>query len=120
MSDSNFSLAVIEKEKRDKDFAQYFIGLLALFSLVTFISYARRNLLKFKIEPDENQQFTSFPSNDHPVIVNGLIYRELTLGPTGGGVLSTLFELASLNKLEIEVIEVGKWFKSKRLKITIL
>jgi len=119
VTDSNFSLAAIEKEKRDKDLAQYFIGLLALFSLVTFIGYARRNLTKFKIEPDENQQFTSFPSNDHPVIVNGLIYRELTLGPTGGGVLSTLFELASLNKLKIEVIEVGKWFKSKRLKITI-
>ena len=119
VSDSNFSLAAIEKEKRDRDLAQYFIGLLALFSLVIFISYARRNLLKFKIEPDKNQQFTSFPSNDHPVIVNGLIYRELTLGPTGGGVLSTLFELASLNKLKIEVVEVGKWFKSKRLKITI-
>ena len=119
MTDSNFSLAAIEKEKRDKDLAQYFIGLLALFSLITFISYARRNLTKFKIKPDENQQFTSFPSNDHPVIVNGLIYRELTLGPTGGGVLSTLFELASLNKLKIEVVEVGKWFKSKRLKITI-
>ena len=119
VTDSNFSLAAIEKKKRDKDLAQYFIGLLALFSLATFISYARRNLLKFKIEPDENLQFTSFPSNDHPVIVNGLIYRELTLGPTGGGVLSTLFELASLNKLKIEVVEVGKWFKSKRLKITI-
>ena len=119
VTDSNFSLATIEKEKRDRDLAQYFIGLLALFSLVTFISYARRNLTKFKIEADENQQFTSFPSNDHPVIVNGLIYRELTLGPTGGGVLSTLFELASLNKLKIEVVEVGKWFKSKRLKITI-
>ena len=119
VTDSNFSLAAIEKKKRDRDLAQYFIGLLALFSLVTFISYARRNLTKFKIEPDENQQFTSFPSNDHPVIVNGLFYRELTLGPTGGGVLSTLFELASLNKLKIEVIEVGKWFKSKRLKITI-
>ena len=119
VTDSNFSLAAIEKEKRDKDLAQYFIGLLALFSSVTFISYARRNLTKFKIEADKNQQFTSFPSNDHPVIVNGLIYRELTLGPTGGGVLSTLFELASLNKLKIEVVEVGKWFKSKRLKITI-
>ena len=119
VTDLNFSLAAIEKKRRDKDLAQYFIGLLALFSLATFISYARRNLLKFKIEPDENLQFTSFPSNDHPVIVNGLIYRELTLGPTGGGVLSTLFELASLNKLKIEVVEVGKWFKSKRLKITI-
>lgn len=119
VNNENFSLAAIEKKKRDKDLAQYFIGLLALFSLVTFISYARRNLIKFKIKTDENQQFTSFPSNDHPVIVNGLIYRELTLGPTGGGVLSTLFELASLNKLKIEVVEVGKWFKSKRLKITI-
>lgn len=119
VTDLNFSLAAIEKKRRDKDLAQYLIGLLALFSLVTFISYARRNLLKFKVEPDKNQQFTSFPSNDHPVIVNGLIYRELTLGPTGGGVLSTLFELASLNKLKIEVVEVGRWFKSKRLKITI-
>jgi len=30
-----------------------------------------------------------------------------------------LFELASLKKLSIEVIEKGKWFKSKRLKVTV-
>ena len=49
-----------------------------------------------------------------------MIYRELTLGPTGSGILSTLFELGSLKKLSIEVIEKGKWiFKSKRLKVTI-
>ena len=87
--------------------------------MVTFISYYRRNLKKFKIDIDENQQFTSFPSDHHPVVINGLIYRELTLGPTGYGILSTLFELASLKKLSIEVIEKGKWFKSKRLKVTV-
>ena len=87
--------------------------------MVSFISYYRRNLKKFKIDIDENQQFTSFPSDHHPVVINGLIYRELTLGPTGYGILSTLFELASLKKLSIEVIEKGKWFKSKRLKVTV-
>ena len=74
---------------------------------------------KFKLDIDENQQFNSFPSDHHPVVINGLIYRELTLGPTGYGILSTLFELASLKKLSIEVIEKGKWFKSKRLKVTV-
>ena len=68
---------------------------------------------------DENHAFTSFPSDDHPAIINGLIYRELTLGPTGGGVLSTLFELASLKKIYIEAIGENKWFKSKKLKVTI-
>ena len=120
INNDTFSLAAFERNKRDKNLAQYFIGFLGLFSLFTFIGYARKNLTKFKLDIDENQQFTSFPSSDHPVIINGLIYREFTLGPTGGGVLSTLFELASLNKLKIEVIEKGKWFKSKRLKITII
>ena len=119
MNDENFSLAKLEEKKRNKELVQYFIGFLALFSMVSFISYYRRNLKKFKIDIDENQQFTSFPSDHHPVVINGLIYRELTLGPTGYGILSTLFELASLKKLSIEVIEKGKWFKSKRLKVTV-
>ena len=119
INDENFSLAALEKQKRNKELVQYFIGFLVLFSLVSFISYYRRNLKKFKLDIDENHQFTSFPSNHHPVVINGLIYRELTLGPTGYGILSTLFELASLKKLSIEVIEKGKWFKSKRLKVTV-
>ena len=119
MNDENFSLANLEEKKRNKELVQYFIGFLALFSMVSFISYYRRNLKKFKLEIDENQQFTSFPSDHHPVVINGLIYRELTLGPTGYGILSTLFELASLKKLSIEVIEKGKWFKSKRLKVIV-
>ena len=109
----------MEEQKRNKELVQYFIGFLALFSMVSFISYYRRNLKKFKLDVDENQQFNSFPSDHHPVVINGLIYRELTLGPTGGGILATLFELASLKKLSIEVIEKGKWFKSKRLKVTV-
>ena len=104
----------LEEKKRNKELVQYFIGFLALFSIVSFISYYRRNLKKFKLDIDENQQFTSFPSDHHPVVINGLIYRELTLGPTGSGILSTLFELGSLKKISIEVIEKGKWFKSKR------
>jgi len=119
INNENFSLAALEEQKRNKELVQYFIGFLALFSIVSFISYYRRNLKKFKLDVDENQQFTSFPSDHHPVVINGLIYRELTLGPTGGGILATLFELASLKKLSIEVIEKGKWFKSKRLKVTV-
>ena len=43
------------------------------------------------------------------------------MGPTGGGILSTLFELAAAKKLSIEVIESGwKMFKRKKLKITVL
>ena len=119
INDENFSLAALEKQKRNKELVQYFIGFLVLFSLGSFISYYRRNLKKFKLDIDEDYQFTSFPSKHHPVVINGLIYRELTLGPTGYGILSTLFELASLKKLSIEVIEKGKWFKSKRLKVTV-
>ena len=119
INNENFSLAALEQQKRNKELVQYFIGFLALFSIVSFISYYRRNLKKFKLDVDENQQFNSFPSDHHPVAINGLIYRELTLGPTGGGILATLFELASLKKLSIEVIEKGKWFKSKRLKVTV-
>ena len=120
MNDENFSLAKLEEKKRNKELVQYFIGFLVVFSMVSFISFYRRNLKKFKLDIDENQQFTSFPSDHHPVVINGLIYRELTLGPTGSGILSTLFELGSLKKLSIEVIEKGKWFfKSKRLKVTV-
>ena len=120
INDENFSLAKLEEKKRNKELVQYFIGFLVFFSMVSFISYYRRNLKKFKFDIDKNQQFTSFPSNHHPVVINGLIYRELTLGPTGSGILSTLFELGSLKKLSIEVIEKGKWiFKSKRLKVTV-
>ena len=120
INDENFSLAKLEEKKRNKELVQYFIGFLVVFSMVSFISYYRRNLKKFKLDIDENQQFTSFPSDHHPVVINGLIYRELTLGPTGSGILSTLFELGSLKKLSIEVIEKGKWiFKSKRLKVTV-
>ena len=120
MNDENFSLAKLEEKKRNKELVQYFIGFLVVFSMVSFISFYRRNLKKFKLDIDENQQFTSFPSDHHPVVINGLIYRELTLGPTGSGILSTLFELGSLKKISIEVIEKGKWFfKSKRLKVTV-
>jgi uncharacterized membrane protein len=119
INNENFSLAALEEKKRNKELVQYFIGFLTLFSIVSFIIYYRRNLKKFKLDIDENQQFISFPSDHHPVVINGLIYRELTLGPTGYGILSTLFELASLKKLSIEVIEQGKWFKSKRLKVTV-
>jgi uncharacterized membrane protein len=120
VNNENFSLANLEEKKRNKEFVQYFIAFLVLFSTVSFISYYRRNLKKFKLNIDENQQFKSFPSDHHPVVINGLIYRELTLGPTGSGILSTLFELGSLKKISIEVIEKGKWFfKSKRLKVTI-
>ena len=120
INNENFSLAKLEEKKRNKELVQYFIGFLVVFSMVSFISYYRRNLKKFKLDIDENQQFTSFPSDHHPVVINGLIYRELTLGPTGSGILSTLFELGSLKKISIEVIEKGKWFfKSKRLKVTV-
>jgi len=120
VNNENFSLAKLEENKRNKEIVQYFIGFLVLFSLASFISYYRRNLKKFKLDIDENQQFKSFPSDHHPVVINALIYRELTLGPTGSGILSTLFELGSLKKLSIEVIEKGKWFfKSKRLKVTV-
>ena len=120
VNNENFSLAKLEEKKRNKELVQYFIGFLIFFSLATFISYYRKNLKKFKFDIDENQQFTSFPSEHHPVVINGLIYRESTLGPTGSGILSTLFELGSLKKLSIEVIEKGKWiFKSKRLKVTV-
>jgi len=120
VNNENFSLANLEEKKRNKELVQYFIAFLVLFSTVSFISYYRRSLKKFKLDIDENQQFKSFPSDHHPVVINGLIYRELTLGPTGSGILSTLFELGSLKKISIEVIEKGKWFfKSKRLKVTI-
>ena len=119
VNDASFSLAAFERSKKNKKLARYFILLLVAFSLFNFVGYVRRNLTKFKIEMDENHAFTSFPSDDHPAIINGLIYRELTLGPTGGGVLSTLFELASLKKIYIEAIGENKWFKSKKLKVTI-
>jgi len=119
VNDINFSLSAVEQGKKNKNLARYFIGLLVVFSLFTFIGYVRRNLIKFKIDTDENHTFTSYPSNDHPVVINGLIYREVTLGPTGAGVLSTLFELASLKKIYINVIGENKWFKSKQLKVTI-
>ena len=119
VNNENFSLANLEEKKRNKEIVQYFIVFLVLFSTVSFIGYYRKNLKKFKLDIDENQQFKSFPSDHHPVVINGLIYRELTLGPTGSGILSTLFELGSLKKISIEVIEKGKWFKSKRLKVTI-
>ena len=119
MNNENFSLAKLEEKKRNKEIVQYFIVFLVLFSTVSFIGYYRKNLKKFKLDIDENKQFKSFPSDHHPVVINGLIYREMTLGPTGFGILSTLFELGSLKKLSIEVIEKGKWFKSKRLKVTI-
>ena len=68
----------------------------------------------------KNKSFDTFPSDDHPIVINSLFYRELTMGPTGGGILSTLFELAAAKKLSIEVIESGwKMFKSKKLKITV-
>ena len=119
VNDASFSLAAFERNKKNKKLARYFIVLLVAFSLFNFVGYVRRNLTKFKIEMDENHAFTSFPSDDHPAIINGLIYRELNLGPTGGGVLSTLFELASLKKIYIEAIGENKWFKSKKLKVTI-
>ena len=119
INDSNFSLAAFEKDIKNKKLARYFIVLLFAFSLLNFVGYVRRNLTKFKIEMDENHAFASFPSDDHPAIINGLFYRELTLGPTGGGVLSTLFELASLKKIYIEAIGENKWFKSKQLKVII-
>ena len=119
INDSNFSLAAFEKGIKNKKLARYFIGLLVAFSLFNFVGYVKRNLTKFKIEIDENHAFASFPSDDHPAIINGLFYRELTLGPTGGGVLATLFELASLKKIYIEAIGENKWFKSKQLKVTI-
>ena len=111
VNDASFSLAAFEKGIKNKKLARYFIVLLFAFSLLNFVGYVRRNLTKFKIEMDENHAFTSFPSDDHPAIVNGLFYRELTLGPTGGGVLATLFELASLKKIYIEAIGENKWFK---------
>ena len=119
VNDASFSLAAFERSKKNKKLARYFIVLLVAFSLFNFVGYVRRNLIKFKIEMDENHAFASFPSDDHPAIINGLFYRELTLGPTGGGVLSTLFELASLKKIYIEAIGENKWFKSKKLKVTI-
>ena len=119
INDENFSLAMLEKQNYQKRISEYFIIFLVICSSLIFISYARKSLKSFKIDIDKNKNFTSFPSNDHPVAVNALIYRELTLGPTGGGVLSTLFELAKINKISIELVEKGKWFKSKRLKITI-
>ena len=66
INNENFSLAALEEKKRNKELVQYFIGFLALFSMVSFISYYRRNLKKFKIDIDENQQFTSFPSDHLP------------------------------------------------------
>ena len=63
MNDENFSLANLEEKKRNKELVQYFIGFLVVFSMVSFINYYRRNLKKFKLDIDENQQFTSFPSH---------------------------------------------------------
>lgn len=119
INDENFSLALLEKHDAKRKISEYFIIFLVICSSLIFINYAKKSLKPFKTESDKNKNFTSFPSNDHPVSVNALIFRELTLGPTGGGVLATLFELATINKISIELVEKGKWFKSKRLKITI-
>ena len=119
INDPNFSLTAYEKDKNNKNLARYFIGLLSTFSLFSFVRYVRRNLTKFKIDIDKNHLFTTYPSEDHPAVINGLIYRELSLGPSGGGVLSTLFELASLKKIYIEAIGENKWYKSKQLKVSI-
>ena len=119
INDENFSLALLEKQDAQRKISEYFIIFLVICSSLIFINYAKKSLKPFKIESDKNKNFTSFPSNDHPVSVNALIFRELTLGPTGGGVLATLFELATINKISIKLVEKGKWFKSKRLKITI-
>ena len=115
-----FSLANVKKEKRDFKLANYFILLLLIFSIFVFVSFYRRCYKKHKIEVDENKSYNTFPSSDHPIVINSLFFRELTMGPTGGGVLSTLFELAAAKKISIVVVEHGwKIFKSKKLKITI-
>ena len=119
VNDYDFSLAVFERGVKNKKLAQYFIVLLTAISLFSFVGFARRNLTTFKIDIDKNHIFTSYPSEDHPAVINGLIYRALSLGPSGGGVLSTLFELASLKKIYIEAIGENKWYKSKQLKVTI-
>ena len=119
IDDSNFSLAAFERGIKNKKLAQYFIVLLTAISLFSFVGFTRRNLTTFKIDIDKNHIFTSYPSEDHPAVINGLIYRALSLGPSGGGVLSTLFELASLKKIYIEAIGENKWYKSKQLKVTI-
>ncbi len=119
IDDSNFSLAAFERGIKNKKLARYFIVLLTVISLFSFVGFARRNLTTFKIDIDKNHIFTSYPSEDHPAVINGLIYRALSLGPSGGGVLSTLFELASLKKIYIEAIGENKWYKSKQLKVTI-
>lgn len=120
MNDNSFSLAALKKEKRDFKLTNYFILSLIMCSIFLFRNYYRKYLKKFAEEVDENKSYESFPSNNHPVEINSLIYRELTMGPTGGGVLSTLFELAAAKKISIEVVETGWWIiKSKKLKITI-
>lgn len=119
VNDYDFSLAVFERGVKNKKLARYFIVLLTAISLFSFVGFARRNLTTFKIDIDKNHIFTSYPSEDHPAVINGLIYRALSLGPSGGGVLSTLFELASLKKIYIEAIGENKWYKSKQLKVTI-
>ena len=119
INDSDFSLAAFERGIKNKKLARYFIVPLTAISLFSFVGFARRNLTTFKIDIDKNHIFTSYPSEDHPAVINGLIYRALSLGPSGGGVLSTLFELASLKKIYIEAIGENKWYKSKQLKVTI-
>ena len=115
-----FSLAGVIKQKKDYKLANYFIIFLTLFSIVTFTSFYRRRYKKHKVEVDENKSFDTFPSDDHPIVINSLFYRVVTMGPTGGGILSTLFELAAAKKISIEVVESGwKIFKSKKLKITV-
>ena len=116
-----FSLAGLMQQKRDYRLANYFIISLTLFSIFVFTKFYRRYYKQHTVEVDENKSFDTFPSNDHPIVINSLFYRELTMGPTGGGILSTLFELAAAKKLSIEVVESGwKMFKSKKLKITVL
>ena len=73
VDDSNFSLAAFERGIKNKKLAQYFIVLLTAISLFSFVGFARRNLTTFKIDIDKNHIFTSYPSEDHPAVINGLI-----------------------------------------------
>ena len=121
INDKDFSLAGLIKNERERGLAQIFIMLLVLLVIFFAVNFHKKHLKKFQTDLDERKLFTDFPSKDHPVVVNSLFWREAGMGPTGPGVLSTLFELAAAKKLTMQVVDMGwKIFKSKRLKITIL
>jgi|LWDU01.1.fsa_nt_gi uncharacterized membrane protein len=119
INNAEFSLAGLLLQEKNQRTVSYGVIAMALLSLLFGISFIRKYLIEQKISIDDNQNFTEFPSNHHPVLIGWLIWRYPSVSPFG--ILATLFELASKKKVHLETVESGKWiFKSKKLKVDVI